>query len=420
MKRILTALPLVCSLCLAVVPLQADDWPQWRGPEGNNHAADETTVPLRWDVSRGENVVWKQTLPGRGHSTPIVVEDAIFLTAADDQAQTQSLLKLDRRSGRILDQWVIHRGKLPASIHNKNSHASPSPAYDGQHVYTAFHQDDAIYVTAVTTSGRPIWQQRVADFQPRRYPFGYGASPIVENDLVIVAVEYDGEDSGLYALDARTGQRVWSTPRPSNQNYASPIVATIAGQRQILLAGAEMICAYDPPTGRLLWQVETSTEAIAGTVVWDDRFVMIGGGHPDAGTWCVSATGEKQLMWQNNVKTYEQSLLAINGYVFAIADTGVAYCWRTHDGKEMWKARLCRGGISASPLLVDDRLIAASEDGEVFQIAASPDRFQLLSENQAGRSLFASPIAVDDRLYLRTADGDGADRQEYLVAIGNG
>lgn len=396
----------------------ADDWSGWRGPQGNNHAAEGTAVPLRWNVSSGENVQWKVKLAGRGHSTPIVIKDGIFMTSSDMENETQSLLKVERDSGLIVDQWVIHRGTLPRRIHPKNSHASPSPAFNGENVFVSFYTDDAIWVTATTPEGREVWKQRVGDFNPSSFQFGYGASPIIEDDLVIVAAEYDGEASGLYALDARTGKRAWRVQRPVNLNFASPIVANIAGQRQILLSGADMIVGYDPQTGRELWRVDASTEAICGTAVWDGRRVLISGGNPNAGTWCVTGDGSRQLLWQNRVMCYEQSLLTTDNFVFAFADNGVAYCWRTLDGTEMWRKRLFAGGISASPLLVGDRIYVATERGTVYVIAASPDRFDLLAENPSGESIFASPIAVDNRIYLRTAVGSGDQRQEYLVAIG--
>lgn len=416
------------NLVIAVVTLSwfagesahGENWPCWRGPNGDNHASDETDVPLRWDLDSGRNIDWKTPLPGRGHSSPIVVQDAIYLTTSEQEAQTQSLLKLDRTSGRLIDQWIVHRGTLPRRIHSNNSHASPTPAFDGDNLFVVFHTNDAIWLTAMTTSGREIWSKQVCEFKPLAFQFGYGASPCIEDKIVIIAAEYDGRDSGLYGLDTHTGDIVWKVPRPSNLNFASPIVATIAGQRQVLLAGAETISAYDPPTGRLLWKVDTTTEAICGTVVWDGRRVLVSGGNPVAGTWCVNGDGTRASLWENTVMCYEQSLLAIKNFVFAVADNGVAYCWRTKDGGEMWKKRLFAGRISSSPLLVNDRIYVASEAGTVYVLAALPDRFDLLSENPTGNSIFATPVAVDDRLYVRTGVGTGADRQEYLVATGRG
>ncbi|TWU41091.1 outer membrane protein assembly factor BamB family protein [Novipirellula artificiosorum] len=396
----------------------AQDWPQWRGPNGDNHADPSTDAPLRWDLTTSENVSWKTAIPGYGHSTPIVVGDSIFLTTADEDAGTQSVLKLDRQSGRLMDNWVLHRGTLPERIHSKNSYASPSPASDGERVFACFHTDDAIWLTALTFEGREVWKKKIGDFKPQRFQFGYGASPIVEDDLVIVASEYDGADSGLYALDVQSGQVVWNAKRPVNLNFASPIAATLAGKRQILLAGGELICSYDPPSGRELWRVETTTEAICGTVVWDDRRVLISGGNPDSGTWCVAGDGSRNLIWDNQIKCYEQSLLTISNYVFAVADNGVAFCWRTVDGKPMWQKRLFGGGVSASPTLVRDRIYIASERGTVYVLAATPDRFDLLAENQTGDSIFATPLAIDDRLLIRTTVIEGPKQQQYLVALG--
>jgi len=394
------------------------DWPCWRGPTGDNHAPRGNNTPLRWNLETGENVIWKTPVPGRGHSTPVLVGDAIFLTTADADDQTQSLLKFDRDRGRLIDRWVLHQGTLPATIHPNNSHASPTPAFDGENLIVAFQTDDAIWVTAISPGGREEWKRRVADFEPQVFQFGYGASPLVVDNLVVIAAEYNGPDSGLYALDLRTGKTVWKVDRPSNLNFASPIAATIAGQQQIMLAGAEQICAYDPPTGKLLWRVDSATEAICGTVVWDGRHVLISGGNPDRGTWCVRGDGTELELWRNNVGCYEQSLLAIKNYVFAAADNGIAYCWKTRDGTEMWRKRLFSGPISASPLLSADRLYIASQSGTVYVIAASPNRFELLAENPSGDSIFASPVAIDHRLYLRTGVGRGPGRQEYLVAIG--
>ncbi len=395
----------------------ASVWPQWRGPQGNNHAAENATLPLRWDCRTGEGVAWKTKLPGRGHSTPIFTPHGIFLTTADADRATQSVLQLDADNGRLLRETVVHRDTLPPRIHPNNSHASPSMAYDGERLFASFYTDDSITVTALSPDGSQQWQTRVCGFRPSSFQFGYGASPIVVGELLIVAAEYDGADSGLYALDRRSGKRVWKVDRPENLNFASPIVANIAGREQILIAGADQFCGYDPQTGRELWNVATTTEAICGTAVWDDRYVLVSGGNPQAGTWCVSADAREHLVWSNRVMCYEQSLLAIKNYVFAVADSGVASCWRIRDGEEMWTQRLFGGGVSASPLLVDRHVVVASERGTVFVFSAFPDRFQPIAEIKTGDSIFATPVAIRDRLYIRSGVREGDRRQEYLFAI---
>jgi outer membrane protein assembly factor BamB len=417
LANLILSLFVSCS-ALAEEPVQTD-WPGWRGPNGDNHASAVNETPLRWNLETGENVIWKTPVPGRGHSTPVLVGDAIFLTTSEAVDQTQSLLKFDRDNGQMVDRWILHRGTLPAQIHPNNSHASPTPAFDGENLLVSFHTDDAIWLTSISTSGRVNWNKKVADFEPEVFQFGYGASPLVEDDLVIIAAEYNGKDSGLYALDLRTGKELWKVSRPSNLNFASPIAATIAGQRQVMLAGADAITAYDPQTGKQFWSVESATEAICGTIVWDGRHVLISGGNPKAGTWCVQGDGAEVELWQNRIGCYEQSLLANKNHVFALADNGVAYCWKTRDGAEMWKNRLCSGPINASPLLASDRIYFASQQGTVFVVAASPHRFELLAENPSGDSIFASPVAIDNRIYLRTGMNENGNRQEYLVAIGS-
>jgi outer membrane protein assembly factor BamB len=395
-----------------------DDWTCWRGAAGDNHASPTTKVPATWNLATGENIVWKTPLSGRGHSSPIVVGDAIFLTTSDEAEQTQSLVKLDRQSGRLLDQWVVHRGRLPEEIHNRNTYASPTPAFDGNNIIVVFHQYDSIVATAMTPNGQQFWQTRVGEFLPARFQFGYGASPLVVGNLVIIASEYDGKDSGLYAFDTGTGKKVWMAPRKSNLNFASPILGKIDGKPSVLLAGAETLTGYDPVSGKPQWSVDTTTEAICGTCVWDGNRVLVSGGNPASGTWCVTGGVTSKLEWDNRVKCYEQSLLALNGYVVGFADSGVVYCWRTSDGKEMWRSRLSGGGVSSSPLLADGRIIMAAEDGTMYVIAATPERFELLHEARTGDSIFASPVAIDNRLLVRTGVRENGKIQEYLVAIG--
>lgn len=397
---------------------RAEDWTQWRGQMGDNHANADSRVPAKWDLTTGENVLWKQPLPGRGHSTPIFVGDAIYLTTADQSRGTQSVLKLSRSTGEVINTEVIHKGGMSHRIHGNNSHASPSAAWDGSHVFVTFHTADAIWLTALTEDLTQVWQRQVSNFKPRAFQFGYGASPIVEEGLVIVAAEYDGPDAGVYAFDAGTGRPVWKHPRKSNLSFASPIAATIAGQRLLLLAGGKQITALDPTTGRTRWAVAGAAGAVCGTCVVDGRKVLVSGGYPEKGTVCVNGAGESELIWENRTMCYEQSLLAINGYVFAVTDNGIAYCWRTLDGKEMWKERLFGGGISASPLLVGKHILVTTEAGDVFVIAAIPDRFDLQSQNTVGNSAFATPVVLDNRIYFRAAEGKGEQRQEFLVAIG--
>ena len=396
---------------------QADDWPQWRGPTGNNHAAAGATAPTEW--GEDSHIVWRTPVPGRGCSSPTIYGKRIYLTTSDEEVGSQSLLVFDRATGRLLKETVAHWGNLPPKIHPKNTHASPTVACDGRRVYALFNNDYATKVTAFDLEGAKLWQEKVSDFDPQEYEFGYGASPILVDGVLVVAADYDGADSGIYAIDPANGRQVWHTPRPEKLSFSSPIATDLDGRVQLIISGLEQIASYDPATGRVLWSTEASTQATCGTMVWDNNLglAFASGGYPDSFTLAIRTNGDHQVVWQEKVKCYEQSLLSYKGYVYAASDNGVAYCLRAKDGKEMWKKRLS-GPFSSSPLLVGETIYVTNEMGTTYVFKATPDDYQAIAENELGDEAFATPAACDGRLYHRYATRADGPRQEYLVAIG--
>ena len=129
------------------------DWPWWRGPFNDGKNRDRQAV-TKWTAT--ENVVWKVQVPGRGHSSPIVVGDRVFLTTADEEAKKQLILGFRRKTGELLWSTVAHEGEL-LSKHPKNSHASATPASDGERVYCVFINREALYVTATDFDGHILW-----------------------------------------------------------------------------------------------------------------------------------------------------------------------------------------------------------------------------------------------------------------------
>ena len=196
-----------CAVLFFLMPssLQAQDWPQWRGPTGDNHAATGVTAPVAWNEN--SNLAWTVPVPGRGHSSPTVIGDRIYLTTADKQNETQSLLIYNRQTGEKIAEKVAHQGGLNAKMHSNNTFASPTVASDGQRVFALFHNNGAVWVTAFDLEGNRLWQQRALGFEPQRFQFGFGSSPVVVDSSVVVASEYDGDESGIVALDAATGIR---------------------------------------------------------------------------------------------------------------------------------------------------------------------------------------------------------------------
>jgi outer membrane protein assembly factor BamB len=395
--------------------LSADrDWPWWRGPARNGIAPASAAPPTKFGES--ENVVWKAPVPGRGHSSPTVVGNRIYLTTADDTQQTQSVVAFERASGKQLWQQEVSRGGFPKSIHGKNTHASPTIACDGQKLFVTFFHHETIQLTALDLEGKQLWQIAAGPFDPQRYEYGYAPSPVVYRGSVIVAAEYDG-DSFIAAFDRTSGKELWRTPRPENISYSTPAVAHLAGRDQLLISGADQVASYDPNSGKLLWSVPGTTAATCGTVVWDGDTVFASGGYPGSETIAIRADGSGDVLWRNNEKAYEQSMLAHAGYVYCLNENGILYCWRASDGKEMWTRRL-GGPESASPVLAGGHIYWANEKGQFFVFKPNPKKFELVATNQLGTDSFASPAVSGNQLFLRVAFRSGGKREEFLYCIG--
>ncbi|RMF44858.1 MAG: dehydrogenase [Planctomycetota bacterium] len=389
------------------------DWPWWRGPFRNGHAAAKCRPPIRF--GERENVLWRSTVPGRGHSSPIVFDQRIFLATADEANPSQSVLAFSINDGHLLWTAPISRGGFPENNHPKNTEASPTLASDGDHLFAVFFHHRAIHLTALDFDGRAVWERTLGAFHPQKYEYGYAPSPVLYRNLVIVAAEHDGP-SWIVALDRRTGREVWRTERPPNITFSTPVVAHVAGRDQLLISGSNHVASYHPANGRLLWQVTGTTAATCGTMVWEGDVVFASGGYPKAETIAVRADGSGQVVWKNNQKCYEQSMIVVGGYLYALTDKGVMYCWRTADGAEMWRQRLA-GPVSSSPVYASGHIYWGNEAGTVFVIRPSAERCELVAENRLGTELFASPAVSGDRLIYRFATGHGSQRIETLICI---
>lgn len=389
----------------------ADDWPAWRGPTRDGIAVEDSRVPVRW--SETERVIWKTPLPGRGHSSPTVVGDRIYLATADVSAQTQRVLCLERGSGRLVWDTVVHEGNLDKGGHANTSQASSTVAWDGRRLYINFLNNHAVHTTALSPEGRILWQRRVGDFVTHQ---GYAASPVVHESIVLVAADNKG-GGVLTGLNRETGEVVWTQPRPKIPNYVSPSVLRAAGQVQLVMAGCNLVSSFDPLTGKKLWEIPGSTEECVVTAVTDGERVFVGGGYPKNHTMAVLADGSGKIAWQNTARVYVPSMIVDGGYVYAVMDAGLAVCWKSDTGEEKWKERL-GGDFYGSPVRVGKRMYATNVGGVTSVFEATPNGFQLLSQNRLGDEAFASPVICGGRIYLRAAT-KGDVRQEYLYCIGD-
>lgn len=260
-------------------------------------------MPLHW--SETENVLWKAKVPGRGHASPTVVGNRIFLATADEQREIQSVLCYDRVHGRQLWQADVHTGGLERKGHQKSSQASATVASDGERIFVNFLHDGAIYTTALDLKGKQLWQTKVSDFVVHQ---GFGSSPAVYESLVLVST--DNKAGGVVAaLDRRDGTIVWQQSRPHLPNYTSPVVLSVAGRDQLLVAGCDHISSFNPLSGEQLWEIAGSTTECVGSIVTDGELVFASGGYPDKLTLAVRGDGSGKVAWQNTVQTYVPSML---------------------------------------------------------------------------------------------------------------
>lgn len=379
----------------------ADDWPWWRGPNQDNIAAAPQDPPVRWNAT--ENVVWRADVPGRGHGSPCLWRDRIFLPTADEKAQVQYVLCYDRRNGRRLWQSEIHRGGFVRK-NAKNSHASSTPACDGHYVFMPFVVGGGIWLTALGFDGRIAWQKRLGDF---RSMHGFAASPLLYRSLVVIVAD-SLKGSFIAAVHRRTGEIVWRVNRPSYRlgTYASPAVGHIAGRDQLLIQGPYRIYSYDPATGDLLWTCEGPNESTASSVSFDDEFVYASAGFPKRNLLCVRADGrgdvtKTRVVWARKGKTaYVPSLLLAGGLLYMVEDEGRAICFEAKSGQEVWQARLS-GNFSSSPVLAGGHIYVVNERGVAYVLKAGR-KFGLVAENDLADGGYATPVICAGRIYLRT------------------
>lgn len=390
------------------------DWPWWRGPTRNGIAPPRSAPPTTWNET--ENIVWKAPVPGRGHSSPIVIGNRIFLSTADKEKQVQSVLALDRASGKQLWKVDINQGGFP-STHPHNTHATPTVAGDGELLFVTFHHHDQLQAVALDHDGKIAWSKSLGEFHPKQYEYGYGPSPVLYRETVIIAAEYDG-DSFITALNRKTGQQVWRTPRPDNITFSTPSIVVIGKQELLAISGGDQVACFDPATGRPLWAVEGTTAATCGTIVWDGDILFASGGYPKAETVAIRVAARGgEVLWKNQQQCYEESMLAYRGYLYAFTGKGVLYCFRASDGKPMWQKRL-RGAVSASPVLAGGHIYWANERGTMYVFKPDPQACELVAENVLGDESFASPAVSGNQIFLRVAVHAGDARQEYLYCIG--
>ncbi len=387
------------------------DWPWWRGPQRNGVAAADQAPPLAWSAT--ENVLWKCLVPGRGHGSPIVVGDQVFLATADHETQVQALQCVDRLTGKELWRTEVHQGQFETKGNSKSSLASSTPACDGHRVFINFLHAGAIWTTALNLKGEKLWQKKISDYVLHQ---GFGSSPALYQSLVIISA--DNKGGGLIAaLDRVTGELVWTHERPKFPNYASPVILNAGGREQLFLIGCDLVTSLDPLSGKTNWEIPGSTTECVTSTVTDGDLIYTSGGYPKNHISAVRADGSGKIAWENGAREYVPSMLIKDGALIGVLDEGIAKCWRANSGKELWTGRL-GGTFSASPVLAGDLVFATNEAGKTYVFKAQATKFEKVAENQLGDEAYATPTVCGGRIYFRVAHIQDGKRQEMLYCVG--
>jgi outer membrane protein assembly factor BamB len=413
--RLVLGLGLSAATIVLAVPhrLSAQEWTRFRGPNGAGQGVAES-IPTTWS---DQDYNWKIDLPGIGHSSPVIWGDKLFVGSADPKRGTRMLFAV-----RTSDGDVLWRKDYPASlskIHAQNSYSSGTPACDADHVYFAWATPEEFRLIALDHQGKEAWNIDLGKFIARH---GFGASPIVYEDLVIITNDQEGESS-LIAVDRNRGEIRWQVPRktlsPQSACYSTPLIYTPAGGEDELIVNswAHGITSYNPKTGELNWEAPVfklrtvGSPILAAGLIWgscgegagNNSVVAIEPGNKNGKQPDVKFSEGPKSLWP-----YVPTMIAANNLVFMWGDTGIVTCVDARTRKQVWQKRI-GGSYSASPIRIDDRIFGLSSTGEMVVIAASPE-FQELARNQLGDDTRATPAVANGAMFLRT--------QSKLMSLG--
>jgi outer membrane protein assembly factor BamB len=401
MNRLLVLLLIAGSSGL----LQAEDWPQFRGPTGQGHATEQG-LPLEW--SETKNVIWKTPVPGLGWSSPVVAGGRIWLTTVVETkegrrlAASLRLLAFDAASGRELTNVEVFRLNSAGYINPKNSRASPTPIVDGDKVYVHFGADGT---AALNTSGQILWTIRLS-YESQH---GNGGSPVLYRDLLIVNCDGNGGDAYVAAIDTQTGKIRWKTPRrqPADQAYSTPLVITVGDRDQLVSVGAYRAAAYEPDTGREIWRVSYGDGfSNVPRPVFGQGLVYIATGFQTPTLIAVRPDGRgdvtrTHLAWTiTRGAPYTPSPLLVGNDLYFVSDTGVLTLADARSGEVVWQQRL-GGNYSASPVFADRRIYYQSEEGLTTVIAPGRE-FKRLAQNRVDGYTLASMAVSGGSFFLRS------------------
>jgi outer membrane protein assembly factor BamB len=418
----LLAMSAALAAVVTFVSANVPEWPQWRGPFNTGMAAGD--APLEWDASA---VRWQREIAGRGHSTPVIAGNRMFLTTAVPTGKGKppatagragggadaglehrfEVLAIDRSKGTTLWQRTASVATPHEGYHRTyGSFASNSPVTDGTRVF-AFFGSRGLY--AYDMNGGLLWQKDFGVKMRMDMAFGEG-TPLTLHDGRLL-LHFDHLDTGfLVMLDPATGREIWRTKRTEPYNWAAPYVAHHDGRRQIIVSGLT-VRGYDFDTGAPLWEAAGLGENTIPQPVQHDDLVFAMSGHTVKMLMAIrlgrkgTLTGTDAVAWSTpRGAAYTPSPLLHDDRLYVVTDNGLVSCFDARTGKPHYQQqRLPEAyNFKASPVGASGKVYLATEEGDVVVLRMG-DRFEVLATNRMkNQSFIASPVIVGGTIYLRS------------------
>lgn len=411
------------TLCSSVARCEEiADWPSWRGANGHGNAESDK-LPILFS---GQECRWQVALPGKGCSTPIVLNQRIYVTCPSDGHD--AVLCFDAHGKKL---WKATFGPEDPGKHTNGSGSNASPVSDGQTIYAYFKSGAFV---AVGLDGQILWRQDIVEQYGKENMFwDFGTSPVL-TDKYVVLVRMHAGDSWIAAFNKSDGKLAWKVarnyevPTESDQCYTTPLVFEYEGRQSILTWGAEHVNINDAADGKLVWtcgnfnpEANRLWPAIATPVV-SQQHVVVAFGRNDRGKpllYGVKLAGQGDVTATNHtwkrtdVGTFVPTPTVYGAQVIIVGDQGEIEAIDAATGRTAWKSQLPknRNKIYASPLVAGDRLYVVREDGKVFVGRMHEGQFELLAENDMQESIIGSPVPFGSGLILRG--------KEHLFCVGD-
>jgi hypothetical protein len=378
-------------------------WSRWRGPSGQGYVQGTNYVD-RW--SNTENVKWRVTVPGRGHSSPVIWGDHLFLTTSRDESRL-SMLAYSRSTGKLLWETAVPTDLDVEHTYPKNSKASATPVTDGQMVYASFGTHG---LAAFDFSGKLVWRRPIGRIDNYH---GSAGSPVLYKDRLFVYQDHrPTSDTGAFigAFDTRTGEPIWRTDRSQTVGWGTPIVISTGERDELIVNSQRMVQAYNPDTGTELWRVRGMLFEVIPTCVVGHDMVFCSSGRAGP-TFAIRPGGsgdvtETHVAWSSpKGSPFVPSGLLHGDLLYLINDMqSILTVYHAKTGEVAYQGRLGtaqREGFSSSPVVVGNKLFFTNDLGQTFVVEAGPT-FKLLHVNQLDAQVIASPALVDGVWYWRT------------------